>query len=473
MKINRTIFKSYDIRGNSLSDLNQIIAYKIGFCFAKMHIIPNNNIICVGRDGRLSSPTLYIALVNGIIDAGGEVINIGIAPSPILYFADKILKPKASIMITGSHNPKDDNGFKMIADGLPFYDEQIQDLLNIIIRSDFSNMPNGFIEPINIKQFDLTTKYLEKILQDIAINPKLKVAWDPANGAAGNITELLKEKLPNQNFLINSHIDGNFPNHHPDPTILNNLNQLIKLVKTKNCDIGIAFDGDADRIAIISSKGQVVFGEQILAIFARDIITTNPGATIITDIKTSASTLNYIKDWGGDPILWKTGHSYIKDKLRETNALLAGEISGHIFFADKYYGYDDGIYAALRLLDLLTRSDKTLDEILEEVPQNSNVIEISIHIAEEIKFIVIEEIKQKLKERHISFIDIDGVRVTSEIGWWLIRSSNTEAKITARYEANTKDGLAQIKEEIISILNSVNIDKSNPRRKQRGILEES
>ncbi|XVN43572.1 MAG: phosphomannomutase/phosphoglucomutase [Candidatus Rickettsia vulgarisii] len=458
MKINRTVFRLYDIRGNSLSDLTQTMAYKIGFCFTKMHINSNDNIICVGRDGRLSSPALYIALVNGIIDAGGEVINIGIVPSPTLYFADKILKLKASIMITASHNPKDDNGFKMLANGLPFYDKQIQDLLNIIINSDFSKMPSEFIEPVNIRQLDLTSSYLERILQDIIINPKLKVAWDPASGASGNITELLKEKLPNQNLTINSQIDGNFPSHHPDPTVLNNLSQLIELVKTENCDIGIAFDGDADRIAVVSSKGRVILGEQILAIFAKDIITNNPGATIVTDIKTSEFTHNYIKSCGGNPVMWKTGHSYIKDKIRETKALLAGEISGHIFFSDKYYGYDDGIYAALRLLDLLTRSNKTLDEIIEEIPQNSNVIEMSFPVEDEIKFIIIEQIKWKLKEKNIIFNDIDGIRVSINIGWWLMRASNTEAKITVRYEANTEDGLAKIKEEIISLLNSVNID---------------
>lgn len=458
LKINRTIFRLYDIRGNSLTDLNQTIAYKIGFCFAKMHISRNDNIICVGRDGRLSSPALYIALVHGIIDAGGGVINIGIVPSPVLYFADKILEPKASIMITGSHNPKDDNGFKLLANGLPFYDQQIQNLLNLIISSDFSQMPKQFAEPINIKQIDLTSQYIERILQDININPKLKIAWDPANGAAGKITELLKERLPNVNLIINSEINGNFPSHHPDPTVMSNLNQLIELVKSKNCDIGIAFDGDADRVVFVSSKGKVLLGEQVLAIFAKDIITKNPNASIVTDIKISQSIFNYVKSCGGNPLMWKTGHSYIKDKLRETNALLAGEISGHIFFADKYYGYDDGVYAALRLIDLFSRSNKTLDEMIDEIPQSSNIREISIPIAEEIKFIIIEQIKHKLQEEHISFIGIDGVRVNTDIGWWLIRPSNTEAKITVRYEANAESGLAKIKAELKALLNSINID---------------
>ncbi len=455
MEINRTIFRLYDIRGSSLLDINTTIAYKIGFCFTKLSISKQGNKILIGRDGRLSSPALYHALVNGIISAGGQAISIGVAPSPMLYFADKIFKPQASIMITGSHNPKDDNGFKMLSQGKSFFDQQIQHLLNSILHTDWSNMPDKFIASSIAKELDITTQYIDRILQEITIEPKVKVAWDPANGAAGNITDLLALRLPNKNIVINSEIDGNFPNHHPDPTIAKNLEQLIEVVKTQDCDIGIAFDGDADRIAIISKKGRIILGDQILCILAKDIIDQNPQATIIMDIKSSSAIFNQIKSYGGRPIMWKTGHSFIKDKMQTTKALLGGETSGHIFFADKYYGYDDAIYAALRFLDLLSRSEKTLDDMIDELPKCYSTPEISIPVPDDLKFDIIQQIKDDLISQNIAFNDIDGIRIDSSIdsnAWWLLRASNTEAKIIARYESDSLEGMNSIKSELSSLL---------------------
>ncbi|WP_250312257.1 phosphomannomutase/phosphoglucomutase [Rickettsia endosymbiont of Oedothorax gibbosus] len=543
MEINSTIFRLYDIRGSSLLDINTTIAYKIGFCFTKLSISKQGNKILIGRDGRLSSPALYQALVNGIISAGGQVISIGVAPSPMLYFADKIFKPQASIMITGSHNPKDDNGFKMLSQGKSFFDQQIQHLLNSILNTDWSivnsinitpslreatlvatkqskktikngllrrltlpyndasllwlnanrisyNMPDKFVAssivnsgevdsrsdgatPISnkralsddvtnfssidyiVKELDITALYIDRILQEITIDSKIKVAWDPANGAAGNITDLLALRLPNKNIVINSEIDGNFPNHHPDPTIAKNLEQLIEVVKTQDCDIGIAFDGDADRIAIISKKGRIILGDQILCILAKDIIDQNPQATIIMDIKSSSAIFNQIKSYGGRPIMWKTGHSFIKDKMQTTKALLGGETSGHIFFADKYYGYDDAIYAALRFLDLLSRSEKTLDDMIDELPKCYSTPEISIPVPDDLKFDIIQQIKKDLISKNIAFNDIDGIRIDSTIdsnAWWLLRASNTEAKIIARYEADSLEVMNSIKSELSSLL---------------------
>ncbi|HJD56565.1 phosphomannomutase/phosphoglucomutase [Candidatus Tisiphia endosymbiont of Ptychoptera albimana] len=455
MEINRTIFRLYDIRGSSLLDINTTIAYKIGFCFTKLSISKQGNKILIGRDGRLSSPALYHALVNGIISAGGQAISIGVAPSPMLYFADKIFKPQASIMITGSHNPKDDNGFKMLSQGKSFFDQQIQHLLNSILNTDWSNMPDKFIASSIVKELDITAQYIDRILQEITIEPKIKVAWDPANGAAGNITELLALGLPNKNIVINSEIDGNFPNHHPDPTIAKNLEQLIEVVKTQDCDIGIAFDGDADRIAIISKKGRIILGDQILCILAKDIIDQNPQATIIMDIKSSSAIFNQIKSYGGRPIMWKTGHSFIKDKMQTTKALLGGETSGHIFFADKYYGYDDAIYAALRFLDLLSRSEKTLDDMIDELPKCYSTPEISIPVPDDLKFDIIQQIKEDLISQNIAFNDIDGIRIDLPIdsnAWWLLRASNTEAKIIARYESDSLEGMNIIKSELSSLL---------------------
>ncbi len=490
MEINRAIFRLYDIRGSSLLDINTTIAYKIGFCFTKLSISKQGNKILIGRDGRLSSPALYHALVNGIISAGGQAISIGVAPSPVLYFADKIFKPQASIMITGSHNPKDDNGFKMLSQGKSFFDQQIQHLLNNILSTDWSNMPDKFVAssivnsgevdsrsdgatPISnrrvtsddvtnfssidyiVKELDITALYIDRILQEITIEPKIKVAWDPANGAAGSIINLLTLRLPNQNIVINSEIDGNFPNHHPDPTIAKNLEQLIEVVRTQDCDIGIAFDGDADRIAIISKKGRIILGDQILCILAKDIIDQNPQATIIIDIKSSSAIFNQIKSYGGRPIMWKTGHSFIKDKMQTTKALLGGETSGHIFFADKYYGYDDAIYAALRFLDLLSRSEKTLDDMIDELPKCHNTPEISIPVPDDLKFDIIQQIKKDLINQNIAFNDIDGIRIDSSTdsnAWWLLRSSNTEAKIIAKYESDSLEGLNSIKSELASLL---------------------
>ncbi|MDR0296772.1 MAG: phosphomannomutase/phosphoglucomutase [Rickettsia sp.] len=508
MEINRTIFRLYDIRGSSLLDINTTIAYKIGFCFTKLNISKQGNKIFVGRDGRLSSPALYDALVNGIISAGGQVISIGLVPSPVLYFANKIFKPQASIMVTGSHNPKDDNGFKMLSQGKSFFDQQIQHLLNSILSTDWSianpisitpslreatlvatkqskktikngllrrltpprndasllwlnanrisySMADKSIAPANVQELNITEQYIGRILQEITIDPKIKVAWDPANGAAGSIIDLLTLRLPNKNIVINSEIDGNFPNHHPDPTIAKNLEQLIEVVRSKGCDIGIAFDGDADRIAIISKKGRIILGDQILCILAKDVIDQNPHATIIMDIKSSGAIFNQIKSYGGRPIMWKTGHSFIKDKMQTTKALLGGETSGHIFFADKYYGYDDAIYAALRFIDLLSRSDKTLDDMIDELPKCHSTPEISIPVPDNFKFDIIQQIKEDLTSKNIAFNDIDGIRINSSIDpntWWLLRASNTEAKIIARYESDSLEGLNSIKSKLSSLL---------------------
>lgn len=457
IKIKKTIFRAYDIRGNTLADLSALLTYKIGFSFTKMLQQEQPTKICVGRDGRLSSPALYKALVNGIIDAGGSVLSIGVVPSPALYFADKILKPCGSIMITGSHNPKEDNGFKMLAAGQPFYDKQIHNLYDLICNSTWDNTPSSFTENSQVVELDIIEQYTGRILQEITIDPTLKVAWDPGNGAAGNIVELLKVRLPNKNLIINSEIDGNFPAHHPDPTILTNLTDLITLVQSENCEVGIAFDGDADRLGIISQTGRVITAEQILTILAKDVIAKHPNATIIMDIKTSDATFNQIKEYGGNPVIWKTGHAYIKDKMQETNALLAGEVSGHLFFADQYYGYDDGIYSALRLLDLLSKTNKSLDEMIEELPQIEPPIDIKIPLEDDRKFKVINQIKQKLIDRNILFNDIDGIRVSSSIGWWLLRASNTEPNLIARYQSNELEGFNILKAALYSLLRSVNI----------------
>lgn len=454
--INRNIFRVYDIRGSSITDVTPIIAYKVGFCFAEMNVAHGQTTkICVARDGRISSPALYSALIRGIIDGGGEVISIGLVPSPALYFCDKILKPAASIMITASHNAKDDNGFKLLSRGESFFNEQIQDLLTKILATNWSFIPSSFTLPTNIETINIVEQYIDRILDGITINSELKVAWDPGNGAAGEITELLQKKLPNNNIVINSEIDGTFPNHHPDPNVKENMQQLVALVKNEQCDVGIAFDGDGDRLALVSKTGRVILGDQILCILAKDVIEKNPNAAIVMDIKSSESIFKQINSCGGKAIIWKTGHAFIKQKIRESNALLGGETSGHIFFADRYYGYDDAIYAAIRFIEILSKTTKSLDDMIDELPEYFITPEIKISVADNIKFKIIEQIKEDLINKKVAFNDIDGIKMNlDDANSFLLRASNTEAKIIARCESTSQEGLGKVQAELLSLLAS-------------------
>jgi phosphomannomutase len=466
--INKSIFRLYDIRGSSLLDITPNNAYRIGFCFSQLNIIDDNRTILVGRDGRLSSPIIFDSLVKGLIDGGASIISIGIIPTPVLYFADKQLSPIASIMITGSHNPKNDNGFKMMHCGKVFFGEKIQDLLQLILKTDWDNIrpfsilnqTNGSCNIANdvTEEMDMNELYIHRILLDQIVNKDLKIAWDPGNGAACDLIKMLIARLPNDNIIINGEMDGNFPNHHPDPTIAKNLEQLIETVKTHNCDFGIAFDGDADRIGVISKTGNIILGDQLLCLFAKDILNEHKSATIITDVKSSQLIFDQIIQYGGKAIMWKSGHSLIKTKMLETNALLAGEMSGHMFFADKYYGYDDAIYAALRLIDLISRSKDSLENMIAFLPITYNGPEIKILVNDDDKFIIIDQMKQYFIDKAIDFNDIDGIRISNDHGWFLLRASNTEPAIIARYEAKSQAGLKILKANILTILNRYNLN---------------
>lgn len=456
--INPAIFRAYDIRGNSNSDITAENAYKVGFAFAQLNITTSsddsNNKIVVARDGRLSSPVLYEALVRGLQDAGASVISIGIGPTPMLYFADKKLTPAASIMITGSHNAKDDNGFKMVAAGKPFYGEKIKKLLQTIEQTDWASTRSAKVDRDDVTEdVSIKSEYIRRLLLDCPnIDPSLKVAWDSGNGAAGEIVEQLVSHLPNLNISINSTIDGNFPNHHPDPTVPSNLTQLIEVVRSHSCDFGIAFDGDADRIGVVLQSGEIIWGDQLLCLFAKDILKIHAGGVIIADVKASQIVFDQVREYGGEAVMWKTGHSLIKTKMAETGALLAGEMSGHMFFADKYYGYDDAIYTALRLLYLVSREELTLSDMVKALPKTYNTPEIRIKSTDESKFVIIEAIKQKLKDNGQSFNDVDGLRVTNSKGWWLLRASNTEGVIIARCEGFSENGLQDLKFELGQLL---------------------
>jgi phosphomannomutase len=454
--INQAIYRAYDIRGHSERDLSPTIAYKIGFCFAKLNI-KDNNLICVGRDGRLSSPNLCSGLINGIRDAGGKVIYIGITSTPTLYFADQKFSPCCSIMVTGSHNPKDDNGFKMLKNGLPFFGKMIQELSKEITNKHWEKV-NPLKDVSDIKEIDLTDEYITRLLDGAIIDSDLKIGFDPACGSAARITKLLCNRLPCTSIVINGEIDGNFPAHDPDPTVEKNLDQLKNLVKTEGLDVGIGFDGDGDRIGIITNKGNMVFGDQLLCLYAKSVLKNYPKGKIIADVKASGVFFDYVTELGGQAIMWKTGHSFIKAKMKEENSLLAGEMSGHIFFADKYYGFDDALYAAVRLIEIMSTEDSTIDEMIEMLPKAYNTPEIRIMLDDTMKFQIIDKIKRQLLSEGKIFNDIDGLRVTTDQGWWLLRASNTQAAIIARCESSSPESLELLKQNLKNILFQHGID---------------
>jgi phosphomannomutase len=360
----------------------------------------------------------------------------------MLYFGVKYFEADAGVMITGSHNPPEYNGFKLLLKNRPIFGNDIQEIGKIAAEGNFIN-ENGSLREENIKE-----KYIKRILQDSVISRKLKVAWDCGNGVGGVILPSLLSHLQNQNFSIYDKVDENFPNHHPDPTIPENLIDLRKVVLKNKCDLGIAFDGDADRIGVIDAKGEILWGDQLMIIFAKDVLAKHPGATIISEVKASQTLYDKITEMGGNPIMWKTGHSYIKEKLKEEKALLAGEMSGHIYFADEYYGYDDALYAAIRLLSILSSSTKKLYEIRQELPKTFSTPELRIEVEEDRKFIIPKEVEKRLKAEKADYSTIDGVRVNTENGWWLVRASNTQSILVARCEGKSKEDLKILKENL-------------------------
>lgn len=449
--INQAIYRAYDIRGNSQRDLSPILAYKIGFCFAKLTVSNKNNLICVGRDGRLSSPILCNSLINGLKSAGAKVIYIGIMPTPGLYFADQKFSPAGSIMVTGSHNPKEDNGFKMLKNSLPFFGDMIQGLRQEVENYDWPNIDLE-VEISDIQEINIRDEYVSRLLGGATIASGLKIGFDPACGSAGEITKMLCDKMSCSSFIINDEIDGNFPAHDPDPTVPKNLEQLKKLVQANNLDAGIGFDGDGDRIGVVTNKGNILFGDQLLCLYAKAVLQQHPNAKIIADVKASGTLFDYVEDLGGTAIMWKTGHSFIKSKMKEEKALLAGEMSGHIFFADKYYGFDDALYAAVRLIEIMSEENITIDEMMESLPKAYSTPEMRIMTDDATKFQTIEEIKKQALLGGKKFNDIDGLRVTTEHGWWLLRASNTQPAIIARCESSSAEGLEILKQELREIL---------------------
>lgn len=449
-----SILRSYDIRGVYQETLNTNDAEHIGKAFATQVIRRTGKtapVIALVFDGRLSTPALRDALVAGICSTGATIWNFGLGPTPMLYFAVHHYHADAGIMITGSHNPKTHNGFKLMLGKASFFGDDILTLGTLAAIGDYETGRGVMLDK------DCESAYVDALVA--GFRPKgakpIRAVIDPGNGAAGVITARLVEQLPGDHVVINAEIDGDFPNHHPDPAVPANMQQLITAVAAHNADLGIAFDGDGDRIGAVDTQGRILYGDQLMVLFARDVLKTHPGATIIADVKASQTLFDDITTHGGTPLMWKTGHSLIKAKMKESAAALAGEMSGHIFFADRYFGYDDGIYSAVRLINLLAHSSASLDALVDAFPATHNTPEIRIDVEETHKFALIDTIKQRLNGSPDTVIDVDGVRVINADGWWLARASNTQAAIIVRAEGHNDEALDRLKATIDEHLEEV------------------
>ena len=437
---NKTILRAYDIRGIFEKDLNLIDALFLGKSFATLLKKKKLKNVVIGYDGRISSLKIEKELVKGLLSKGIKVYKIGLVPTPLLYFSMYSNKLDSGIMITGSHNPPSYNGFKMLLKNKNIFGKDILDIAKISSKGEFCKNKKG-----KVKKISMMNKYLLFLINSANIKKNVKVAWDPGNGSSGKIISYLTKKLNGKHYLINEKIDGTFPAHHPDPTVLKNLKQLINLVKKKKCDLGFAFDGDGDRLGVVDDKGKIIFADKIVAFLAKDVLLGKPNSKIILDIKSSQIVFNEIKKLKGRPIFWKTGHSLIKEKMKEIKATFAGEMSGHIFFADKYYGFDDAIYASIRFLNLFSDSNKSLSKIFNNMEKSFNTPELRFNSTETEKFMIVKKLKKILKKEKKKFIAIDGVRYSTKEGWWLVRASNTQNIIVARCEAYSKENLKKVK----------------------------
>lgn len=439
-QFNSTILREYDIRGIVGETLTAADALALGRTFGSIIRDNGGSTVAVCFDGRLSSPELSENLIKGLTSAGINVTRIGLGPTPMLYYAARTLGTDGGIMVTGSHNPSHFNGFKMVMGKAPFWGDAIQELGKRAAGADWHTGEG------TVTDLDISGEYIDRVRQDYRAERGLKVAWDGGNGAAADIMARLTKLLPGDHVLLNEVVDGTFPAHHPDPTVEENLVQLQDAVKAEKCDLGVAFDGDGDRIGVVDGQGRVLWGDQILTVLARDLIERVPGATIIADVKASDVLFEEVARLGGNPVMSPTGHSIIKSKMVELDAALAGEMSGHIFFGDGYYGYDDALYAAVRLIDIVARSGETMSAIRDSLPSVLNTPEIRVEIPEENKFPLVEEIRERLLSSDRENVStLDGVRVKTPDGWWLLRASNTQNVLVIRCESSSEEGLDRVK----------------------------
>jgi phosphomannomutase len=440
-QFNPTSLREYDIRGVIGKTLGPDDAYAVGRGFGTLIRRGGGSKVAVGRDGRASSPELQSALIRGLTESGADVVRVGLGPTPMLYYAEVELDVDGGIMITGSHNPADYNGFKMVCFGRAFFGADIKQLGVMAAAGDWDSGTGSVADESVIDD------YVDRLVRGFD-GGAYRIGWDAGNGAAGPALELLLARLPGEHHALYTNVDASFPNHHPDPTEEANLADLKALVAEKKLDFGIAFDGDGDRIGAVDGDGRVVWGDQLLAILAEPVLKDVPGATIIADVKASQTLYDRIAALGGTPLMWKTGHSLIKSKMKETGAPLAGEMSGHIFFAHDYYGFDDALYAAVRLIRAVTQLGGSLTALRSAMPAVVNTPELRFQVDESRKFAVIDEVLDRLAADGADVDRTDGARVSTADGWWLLRASNTQDVLVARAEAKDQAGLDRLVAQI-------------------------
>ncbi len=436
-----SILREYDVRGIVGDTLTDADAFALGRGYAALAIEEGAKRVAVGRDGRTHSPEMESALVEGLTRGGLDVVRIGMGPSPMLYFATATLGVDGGIQVTGSHNPADYNGFKLLLKSRSVYGEEIQALGRRCAAGEWSEGAG------KVEHADVLDAYVSRLIEDFQ-GGSFRIGWDAGNGAGGPALERLVRRLPGEHHTIFTEVDGRFPNHHPDPTVEANLEDLKKLVAYEELDFGIAFDGDGDRIGAVDGEGRVIWGDQLMMILAAPVLAEQPGATIIADVKASQILFDRIAELGGTPLMWKTGHSLIKSKMKETGAPLAGEMSGHIFFKHRWYGFDDALYAAVRQIEAVAKSGKSLTQLMDEMPQSTSTPEMRFPVDAARKFAVVEEVLARLSADGAVVDATDGARVNTEDGWWLLRASNTQDVLVARAEAKDEAGLERLVSQI-------------------------
>ena len=446
--MNPEMFREYDIRGIAGKDMTEEDVVLIGKGVGTFLRERGCSTLTVGRDCRLTSERYSEKVIEGLMSTGCDVIDIGVCPTPVLYFSIKHLEQEGGVMVTASHNPMEYNGFKLCMGLDSIHGKDIQTILKIINGRSFVTGEGS------LTTSDVVTPYKEFVENNINITRPIRVGVDAGNGTAGVVAVPLLKKLNCEVYDIYCDMDGTFPNHEADPTVEKNMQDLISLVKDKGLDIGIGYDGDGDRIGVIDEKGNIVFGDQLMIIFSREILSRKPGATFISEVKCSKTMYDDIEKNGGRPIMWKTGHSLIKKKMKEENAELAGEMSGHMFFADRYFGYDDAIYASCRLLEILTDTQKTISELLSDVPKTYSTPEIRVECPDDKKFSVVKKATDIFREQY-NVIDIDGVRILFDDGWGLVRASNTQPALVLRFEAISESRLNEIRQLVETTLENL------------------
>jgi len=455
-KVSPSIFRAYDIRGVVGETLNAEVVYEIGRAIGSEAHARGEQRVIIARDGRLSSPQLSQALARGLQETGRTVIDIGLAPTPLLYFATHVLNSKSGVMLTGSHNPGNYNGLKIVIGGETLAEQDIQTLRLRIENSDFVKGAG------KIETRDLIPDYIERIVEDTQLGRPMKIVMDCGNGVAARVAPALLKSLDCEVVELYCEVDGNFPNHHPDPSQPENLKDLIKTVLSEKADLGVAFDGDGDRLGVVDSSGKIIWPDRQMMVFAADVLSRQPGADIIYDVKCTRHLAGQIVKSGGRPLMWKTGHSLIKAKIKETGAMLAGEMSGHIFFKERWYGFDDGIYACARLIEILSGDPRSTAEVFAELPDSLNTPELNVTLAEGENFTFIDQLRALAKFPEARITDIDGLRVDFVDGWGLVRASNTTPSLVIRFEADNEEALARIQKQFRELMLQVKPDIALP-----------